>query len=513
MSHLSSIYRLEDVKGKFDNASPAKQATPTSPFFPATAVHLQESFSVKSSVDEVRKEKINTNASCDTVTCPTLLQAPKGNVSLTKSAHSPRETKKYRSTPSVYRTQYVYIAQFKSSPIEFSATDDYQVQKQIGQGSYGIVVKAVHLPTSERVVIKQIVFPPHCKMHTPHLLSDYDLIASRTLREIRILRFLQARTTAENITLDQFVVLRDILQLRSTQISCINLSMKLMASDLRTVLRNPTQGLTDEHIQYMMYNLLRAVNYLHSAGIAHRDIKPENILVSEICDTVLCDFGLAREVTNEDMTLYVETRWYRAPELIMEIHSYDEKVDLWSLGCIMAEMMMKADQRTPLWKGSNVKEQFDQILTTLGIPAGSRFRDICSKSTRNYLEKMREKGSIPDESQIHKRLPPNSNPLALNLVNQLLAISPEDRPSAIDCLTHPFFAQIRDAKNEPRCGIKYKDEELELLCGPTLNPSERTQRLRERLYDEMLDFHPELRDLKLVDDGSLASLSDAVVEH
>lgn len=107
--------------------------------------------------------------------------------------------------------------------------------------------------------------------------------------------------------------------------------------------------LTDEHIQYFIYQILRGILYIHSANVIHRDLKPNNILLNKNCDLKICDFGLARGFENEDefKTEYVVTRWYRAPEVILNASAYTKALDIWSIGCIFAELL----GRTPLFPG------------------------------------------------------------------------------------------------------------------------------------------------------------------
>ena len=446
-----------------------------------------QTFTVPCSVAPV---DLDSDTAADVSQGDSASQDPPTEIKATSAEKSTDPNSKQPSAP--YRVFHKYIAQSKTKPVEFWVTNDYKVYKQIGNGSYGVVVKAQHLPSKRTVAIKQITLPARITSRIPHVLSDFDIVASRTLREIRIVRFLQHQLTLEGVTMENFIALKDILQLRSRNVERIYTVHQLMSSDLHTVLRNPRQGLTDDHVQYILYSLLRAVNYLHSAGIAHRDIKPQNILVNDSCDTVICDFGLAREISDDDMTVYVETRWYRAPELIMGLQAYDEKVDIWSLGCVMAEMMMDAGHRKPLWRGSNAKDQLDQILCTLGVPSEARVGDLGTPSARAYLAKMRAMDYIPTSSQLARRLSPGANPMALDLLSQLLSFVPSERPSAADCLTHPFFEGLHDTGDEPRCSAAYTDPELDSLLSTEITSFARSRGLQEMLYEEMLRFHPEL---------------------
>lgn len=123
----------------------------------------------------------------------------------------------------------------------------------------------------------------------------------------------------------------------------------LMETDLHRVIYS-RQELTDEHIQYFLYQILRGMLYIHSANVIHRDLKPNNILLNKNCDLKICDFGLARGFDNENefKTEYVVTRWYRAPEVILNASEYTKALDIWSIGCIFAELL----GRTPLFPGT-----------------------------------------------------------------------------------------------------------------------------------------------------------------
>eukprot|EP00760_Papus_ankaliazontas_P022828 PhM_4_TR19036/c0_g1_i1/m.63268 len=395
-----------------------------------------------------------------------------------------------------YLATSTYQAEVKGKPVEFVVTSDYTITKQIGNGSYGIVcaAKSKNSPNDADVAVKQIRMPAICLPRHPHPLSDFEIVASRTIREIRIVKFLSERIAAENIALDNFIEVRDVLQMRQkTPVTMIYTVTQLMSSDLHTVLRNTRQILGDEHIQYMLYNILRALNYLHSAGVAHRDIKPQNILVNDQCDTVLCDFGLAREVSDDDMTVYVETRWYRAPELIMGMPSYDEKVDIWSLGCVLAEMLMPPESRVPLWRGQNAKNQLDMILCTLGCPTEEEIGKLGTDSARKYVGKMRLMDYIPKSSELARRFPSHTNPEALDLLGKMLTFLPSRRWTAEALMKHPYFKDQYDPADVVRCGTKYDDHAFDFVYDKTVSSDVRSQRLQEMLYDEMLAFHPELK--------------------
>ena len=132
---------------------------------------------------------------------------------------------------------------------------------------------------------------------------------------------------------------------------------ELMETDMHRVIR--TQELSDDHCQYFIYQTLRALKAMHSANVLHRDLKPSNLLLNANCDLKVCDFGLARSAASvEDnsgfMTEYVATRWYRAPEIMLTFKEYTKAIDVWSVGCILAEML----SGKPLFPGKDCKFKY-----------------------------------------------------------------------------------------------------------------------------------------------------------
>ena len=110
-----------------------------------------------------------------------------------------------------------------------------------------------------------------------------------------------------------------------------------MDTDLLYVINNSAQDLSDDHVQYVAYQLLSGIAYMHASSIIHRDLKPSNILINKNCDLKICDFGLARGVDDsrqQQLTEYVVTRWYRAPELLVENQDYTTAIDVWAVGCV-----------------------------------------------------------------------------------------------------------------------------------------------------------------------------------
>ncbi|KAI3797637.1 hypothetical protein L1987_32897 [Smallanthus sonchifolius] len=200
---------------------------------------------------------------------------------------------------------------------------------------------------------------------------------------------------------------------------------ELMESDLHQVIR-ANDDLTPEHYQFFLYQLLRGLKYIHSANIFHRDLKPKNILANADCKLKICDFGLARVSFND------------APSAIF--WTYTPAIDIWSIGCIFAEMLTGK----PLFPGKNVVHQLDLMTDLLGTPPPETIARIRNEKARRYLNSMRKKQPVPFTHKF-----PNVDPLALKLLERLIAFDPKDRPSAEESLADPYFNGLSNGDREP----------------------------------------------------------------
>lgn len=164
---------------------------------------------------------------------------------------------------------------------------------------------------------------------------------------------------------------------------------ELMETDLNRVIRSQQQLLT-EHVQYFIYQVLRAFKFLHSAKIIHRDLKPSNILLNESCDLMICDFGLSRNLSDacgENLTEYVVTRYYRAPEIMLSSNEYDSKVDLWSAGCTLGEVM----SGKIMFPGQHYIEQINLIMNLRGTPDEATKEQITNEYALKYVDSLEKR--------------------------------------------------------------------------------------------------------------------------
>uniref|UniRef100_A0A8C4VLE9 mitogen-activated protein kinase n=1 Tax=Gopherus evgoodei TaxID=1825980 RepID=A0A8C4VLE9_9SAUR len=201
----------------------------------------------------------------------------------------------------------------------------------------------------------------------------------------------------------------------------IYLVFESMETDLHAVIKKGNL-LKDIHKCYILYQLLKATKFIHSGNVIHRDQKPSNILLDADCFVKLCDFGLARSLCqiHEDqgspaLTEYVATRWYRAPEILLSSHSYTKGVDMWSIGCILGEMLLGK----PLFPGTSTVNQIEQILINLQHNSVPCINRLCGLTIEEIL---------PSSTPAH----------ALDLLKRLLVFNPDKRLTAEEALQHPY---------------------------------------------------------------------------
>ena len=309
----------------------------------------------------------------------------------------------------------------------FDIDGRYEPMKMIGRGAYGVVCSArdrvrARRGEHETVAIKKLT---NC--------FDSPVEARRALREVHLLR----RLNHENV-----IKLLDIMMPVN---ECgltddVYLVYELMDTDLHQIIRSK-QTLLDEHCQYFAYQILRGLKYVHSAKVLHRDLKPSNILLNANCDLCICDFGLARSMVERGamMTSYVVTRWYRAPELLLNSEEYAASIDVWSVGCILAEII----DRKPIFPGKDFIHQMRLIIETLGSPSDEDVAYISSPYARKYVASLPHKPKI-DFSTLY----PSANPLAVDLLERMLVFNPQRRISVDDALAHPYLASLHDAAAE-----------------------------------------------------------------
>ncbi|KAM3617404.1 uncharacterized protein V6R79_005694 [Siganus canaliculatus] len=312
----------------------------------------------------------------------------------------------------------------------------YTTLRAIGSGAYGTVCSAIDQKTKEKVAIKKLYRPFQSLIH-----------AKRAYRELRLLRHIQH----ENV-----ICLLDVFTPDSTldKFQTFYMVMPFVAQDLGHIMKR--RSLSDRIITYLFYQLLRGLKYIHSAGIIHRDLKPGNLAVNENCELKILDFGLARQ-TESEMTGYVVTRWYRAPEVIFNWMHYSQTVDVWSAACILAEMITSK----VLFPGHDSIDQLKKILRLTGTPDSSLVQKMQSKDAQSYVQ-----GLPSQRKKDFREVFPSMDKNAVDLLEGMLLLDPETRLTAKQGLSHPFLAEYHDPECEPDSEL-YDDsfESLELAVG------------------------------------------------
>ena len=344
--------------------------------------------------------------------------------------------------------------------IPFTVEPGFTPTRLVGQGAYGMVCSA-DTPDGAIVAIKKIAGLFDERKKGESALPE----AKRVLREIMLLRHLQH----ENISCISHLML-------PPPAHDVYLVLDMMDTDLGRVLASP-EPLSTDHAAYFIYQLLCGLKYMHSAGIVHRDLKPTNLLVNKSCELRIADFGLARSIGGSGeaakegaaaaggdeaggsadgaggsmMTQYVVTRWYRAPEILMFSRVYDQAVDMWAAGCILAELF----SRRALFPGTDHLHQLRLILAFTGTPQPEALDGIDAR-LRGVIESMPPRPAVPIERAV-----PSAPPAALELLRGLLNLDPQSRTTATAALSSDFLESLHEEECEPTAEPFKCEEKLE----------------------------------------------------
>lgn len=323
----------------------------------------------------------------------------------------------------------------------------YRYMRLLGHGAYGLVCAAMDQKMGIPVAVKRIN-----QINSP-------LVARRTLRELKLLRHFRAHPNIVSIN-DLFLAKSSTSSV--TDFDELFISQSLMDADLCHLIQS-RHPLGEECIKRLLFQLLRGLSALHAANVIHRDLKPGNILWRHTGDLAICDFGLARGISEADdpnspgascMTNYVATRWYRPPEILLYRAKYGKSLDMWGVGCIFAEML----GRRVFLPGQSGFEQLHLILQKLGTPSDEYISRIPSQRSIAYLRRLPYQPGIPLRDQFS-----NASLDALNLLSLLLQFDPSKRISADDALLHPYLRDYHDYIGD-NSGISRFDFDFDSRC-------------------------------------------------
>jgi len=396
-------------------------------------------------------------------------------------------------------------------------TSRYKFVRYLGHGSYGHVCEARCLRTGQRVAIKKV----------PKIFNN-EIDAKRLLRELRILRALRHHEAIINVV--NIIPPPDILKF-----NVLSIVFEFVDTDLSKLIASE-QYFSTLHVQYMLYQLLLGIKYMHSANIAHRDLKPANILVNEDCSLKICDFGLSRGVSenfkqpkpdsraylpeqkeddekdkksngkkdkSRQLTRHVVTRWYRAPEIILLQQEREllPAVDMWAVGCIFSELLQMLQEtcrsshdRKPLFPGTSCfplsakdpfayndrKDQLNVIFEVLGTPSKSEINELKNEKAQKYLLNLPKRNPIDWRKKF-----PGCSANAIHLLKGLLQFNSRKRLTVDQALAHPFMRSVRDEEAEVRHKkVNFDFEDIPL----------KIRTIKELIIDEIMIWNPRVKE-------------------
>ncbi|RKP10988.1 kinase-like domain-containing protein [Thamnocephalis sphaerospora] len=291
-------------------------------------------------------------------------------------------------------------------------SEAYQKLEKVGEGTYGVVYKAKERATGRTVALKKI-----------RLDSEDEGVPSTAMREISLLKELKHTNVVE---------LLDIIH-NDTKLYLV---FEFLDLDLKRYMDSTVpNGMTADHVKSYLRQLVEGIRFCHGRRVMHRDLKPQNLLIDQQGLLKLGDFGLARAfgVPLRAYTHEVVTLWYRAPEILLGSKHYAPAMDLWSVGCIFAEMVL----RHPLFPGDSEIDELFRIFRVLGTPNDDIWPGV--SSLPDY------KPSFPKWTpQPLSKVVPGLDPHGLDLLRRMLIYDPAKRISAKQALQHPYFKEKID---------------------------------------------------------------------
>ena len=330
----------------------------------------------------------------------------------------------------------------------------YEVLGVVGEGAYGIVYKCKNKETGKFVAIKKF-----------KEVGD-ELVKKTMKRELKMLQRLHHPNVVE---------FQDAFKRKGN----LFLVFEFVDKNLLELLQEHPNGLDPNLIRHLIYQLCKSIKYLHDQNIIHRDIKPENLLITDKMESKLCDFGFARLVseTNEKLTDYVATRWYRAPELLLSQGNYGKEVDYWAIGCIMGELV----DGNPLFPGENELDQIHCIQKVLGNLTDKQEEMFYSNPLFNGKNLL----NVTKPETLEKRYMGKFSKKAISFMKGLLSLDPKKRLNGNTVFKHPYFEKLvlADLQKEAEQRMKIEKSNALLLN----NKEEQRLSLKNKINNELIN--------------------------
>jgi serine/threonine protein kinase len=371
-----------------------------------------------------------------------------------------RITRDYHTSPS---SPFVSHGKYETHTFNSNGrieTIQFNEDKVVGKGSFGVVFMGKVLETGENVAIKKVYQDKRYKN-----------------RELQIMKMLKHRNVCD---------LRHYFYCSGEKQDDVYLCLVLEFMP-DTVYRFCTSYTSNKQymemifVKLFIYQLCRSLNYLHRSNICHRDIKPQNLLIDPVNGILkLCDFGSAKQlIPNEPNVSYICSRYYRAPELLFNSTKYTTAIDMWSVGCVMGELLIGR----PLFPGVKGVDQLVKIIRILGTPKRSEIEAMNKKYVDCKLPQVERQqwSKIPDFARRRPKITED----CYDLLSQFLQYDPTKRIRAVDALAHPFFDELRDPKTRLPNGrplpelFDFAIDELDTVSHPSLKEKIIPQHLRK----------------------------------